>query len=52
MNQVKLRWVVEFKEKRARERAEEATASMSLGELLYWVLFGEGRVETVREMQS
>jgi hypothetical protein len=31
---------------------EDATATMSLSELLYWVLFGDGRVEPVREMQS
>ncbi len=52
MEQVKLKWVVEFREKHALERREDAAAKMSLGELLYWVMFGDGRVEPVRELQS
>jgi hypothetical protein len=46
METATLRVIVDFAKKREEEMGVEAER-MSLGELLYWVMFGEGKREAV-----
>jgi len=48
-----MKFVVDFRKQVVRKPADEAaTETKSLGELLYHVLFGDGRMEPARELQS
>ncbi len=52
MMQTTMRLVVNFREQPAREPAKKTAEKMSLSELLYHVLFGDGRMESVQEMHG
>ena len=41
MVETTVRFLVDFRERAERESVEAAMEMMALGELLYWVLFGE-----------
>jgi hypothetical protein len=52
MIETTMRLVVDFRERLIPESVEGAAETMSLGELLYHVLFGDGSMEPVQEMRG